>query len=142
MVPAIAPRLSALAIVAGGFVVACAAANPAPPSSSKAPVATVAKASSVPAASTAPVPTLLLPGIGMSTSKPPPEVEPSGPTPACASDDDCWSKTCCPARAPEECVHASRARKCAIVDLKCQPTPMHYSCVCDAGECKGRLAPP
>jgi hypothetical protein len=81
----------------------------------------------------------------MSTGKPAPEVEddePEGPPQLCGKDEDCWSKTCCPAKAPEECVHASRARKCAIVDVKCSATPIHYTCVCDQGACKGRLAPP
>ncbi len=66
----------------------------------------------------------------------------SGPPPLCAKDEDCWSRSCCPAKAPEECVHASRARKCAIVDVSCKPTPIHYTCFCDGGACKGRLAPP
>lgn len=119
--------------------VACASATP-EPSLPPAPKP-VASASAAPK----PIPTTLLPGVGMSTAKPVVDQDDDavfGPAPPCAKDDDCWSRTCCPARAPEECVHASRARKCAIVDVSCKPSPMHYTCVCDAGSCKGRLAPP
>jgi hypothetical protein len=81
----------------------------------------------------------------MSSKKPSPDDgddDPPGPPVACAKDEDCWSRTCCPAKAPEECVHASRARKCAIIDIKCAATPIHYTCFCDSGACRGRLAPP
>lgn len=92
----------------------------------------------------------LLPGIGMAPSSsggagPPVEGAQAGPPeppPACAKDEDCWSKTCCPATAPEECVHASRARKCAIVDVQCKPQSVRFTCVCDDGACTGRLTPP
>jgi hypothetical protein len=92
----------------------------------------------------APLPTTLMPGIGMAPSKPaaePDEHEPSGPPPACSKDEDCWSKTCCPAKAPEECVHALKARRCAVVDLSCPKTTARYTCFCDAGACRGRLPP-
>jgi hypothetical protein len=136
-------HLSAVGRVAVGALVACASAAPVPPVT--APVTGSAKTEASPARPAAPLPTTLLPGVGMSASKPKPEVEDdeaNGPVPPCAKDEDCWSKTCCPARAPEECVHALRARRCAIVDVSCAKTPMHYTCVCDAGACKGRLAPP
>lgn len=136
-------RLSALGLVAAGTMFACAGAPPVPPTT-PAPAPSPAKTEASPAAS--PLPTTLMPGIGMATSKPNPDPEEddeaSGPVPPCVKDEDCWSKTCCPARAPEECVHALKARKCAIVDVSCAKTPMHYTCVCDSGQCKGRLAPP
>ncbi len=90
----------------------------------------------------------LLPGIGMAPSSKPGIGDGEGlgdsdePGPACAKDEDCWSKTCCPAAAPEECVHSSRARKCAIVDVQCKPQPTRFTCVCHEGACTGRLAPP
>ncbi|MGZ3417726.1 MAG: hypothetical protein ACXVEE_07660 [Polyangiales bacterium] len=127
-------------------VVACASAtSPAPVAVAPATSASTSAPSSS-ASISKPMPTTLLPGVGMSSGKPKPddveEEDPKGPPPLCAKDEDCWSKTCCPAKAPEECVHASRARKCAIIDIKCAATPIHYSCVCDSGTCRGRLAPP
>jgi hypothetical protein len=137
-------RVSAVMIIVAATAAACASSSPpAPTPPPTAPSEKVAKTEASPAA---PLPTTLLPGVGMSTSKPsgdPDETDDiTGPPPVCSKDEDCWSKTCCPAKAPEDCVHASRARKCAIVDITCKPSPMHYTCVCDSGSCKGRLAPP
>ena len=104
--------------------------------------AAVATSSVAPAS----LPTLLLPGVGMSSptagtvGADPDEV--AGPPPPCGRDEDCWSKTCCPARAPTDCVHAQLARRCAIVDLRCPPTDgARFTCVCQAGACTGRPAP-
>lgn len=132
-------RLSAAAFLAIGA--ACASAQTTPPSAP--PPEPVASSS----AKAPPLPTTLLPGVGMSTAPVGPDVDAdeedtAGPAPLCAKDEDCWSRSCCPAKAPEECVHASRARKCAIVDVSCKPTPIHYTCFCESGACKGRLAPP
>lgn len=142
---AITSRLSAVLIVAAATAAACASSSSPPKSAT--PPDTKQKVAKAEARPSAPLPTTLLPGIGMSTSTPkhdPEEAdeELSGPLPACSKDEDCWSRSCCPAKAPEDCVHASRARKCAIVDVTCKPSPMHYTCVCDGGACKGRLAPP
>ena len=145
MARSLVTQLSALGLVVTGSVLACAGATPVPPPAAptKAPVAKPPVAVDHVAA----LPTMLMPGIGMAPSKPPPDVEeddePTGPPPPCTKDEDCWSKTCCPAKAPEECVHALKARRCAIVDVACAKTPVHYTCVCDTGSgfCKGRLAP-
>lgn len=60
----------------------------------------------------------------------------------CARDEDCWSRTCCPAVAPEQCVHAVRAQRCAIVDVQC-PTDdrPRFTCFCRDGQCDGRARP-
>ncbi len=136
------------------MIAACASTPPPPVASPTASASSASSSSSVAKSSApAPLPTTLLPGVGMSTSK----VKATdvsgvvddddgalGPAPPaiCGKDEDCWSRTCCPAKEPEDCVHASRARKCAIVDIQCKPSPMHYTCVCESGACKGRLAPP
>ena len=133
-------RLSAALMLAIGA--ACARAQ-APPT--RAPVSEVKAPPPSVSAKPLPMPTTLLPGVGMSTTPPSSDDDDHDATmgsTVCAKDDDCWSRTCCPARAPEECVHASRARKCAIIDITCKPSPLHYTCVCDGGACKGRLAPP
>ena len=136
--------ISAVLLVVAGIAVACASSS-APPTNTPAasPSEKVAKTEASPAR---PLPTTLLPGVGMSSKTSDADSDEqddiTGPPPACSKDEDCWSKTCCPAKAPEDCVHASRARKCAIVDGSCKPSPMHYTCVCDSGSCKGRLAPP
>lgn len=79
---------------------------------------------------------LLLPDTAGST--PPDDPTPSGPGPACAKDEDCWSKTCCPATQPHHCVHASLAKHCALKDVSCKPAAVTFTCVCEAGACKGR----
>jgi hypothetical protein len=140
--------MRALAAIVPVLGIACASATaPSPLASNGASATASSSASAKPSASAAPLPTTLLPGVGMSSKKPSAKDDEdddalSGPPIACAKDEDCWSKTCCPAKTPEQCVHASRARKCAIVDIKCEATPIHYTCVCDSGACRGRLAPP
>jgi hypothetical protein len=135
--------MRALTVIVAVACVACASAT-APSQVASSGAGAAAPAPAKPSASAPPLPTTLLPGVGMSSKKPPVEEDDdvSGPAVACAKDEDCWSKTCCPAKTPEECVHASRARKCAIVDIKCAATPIHYTCVCESGTCHGRLAPP
>lgn len=142
-------HLSALGLVLLGSGLACAAATPVPPPAALPPGAQIESSarppSSASVAAAAALPTTLMPGIGMAPSKPSPEPEEdesTGPPPPCTKDEDCWSKTCCPAKAPEECVHGLKARRCAIVDVSCAKSPIHYTCICDAGACKGRLAPP
>ena len=132
-------HLSALGLLAMGTSFACATARPVEPAAPP-PASMIAKTEASPAAS--PLPTMLMPGIGMAPSKPAPEPEDDTPAPPCAKDEDCWSKTCCPAKAPEECVHALKARRCAIVDVACAKTPITYACICESGVCKGRLSPP
>jgi hypothetical protein len=136
------PWVRGAAVGSIAALVACAGSTPAPTARAPEPTAPAA----APSAS-AGLPTTLLPGVGMSGAAPKPETDDDdlladGPPPACAKDEDCWSRSCCPAAAPEECVHASRARRCAIIDVQCKAKPIHYTCVCAEGACRGRLAPP
>jgi hypothetical protein len=132
----------AMTVVAAAIASACRT----PPAQE--PPRTAAPSASGPATSSSFRPSadamLLLPGVGMSSGKSPAlaDAEPQGPPPACVKDEDCWSKTCCTAAAPEDCVHGSLARKCAIVEVQCKTPPIRYTCVCDGGTCAGRLAPP
>ena len=75
------------------------------------------------------------------TMKPEPEDpgEPTGPSPPCVKDEDCWSRTCCPATKPEQCVHGTLAKGCALKEVACKKTAAPtFTCACVAGACKGR----
>ena len=63
---------------------------------------------------------------------------PEGPGPACSKDEDCWSRTCCPATKLTHCVHASLAKHCALKDVSCPKAPVVFTCVCIEGACAGR----
>ncbi len=64
---------------------------------------------------------------------------PTGPGPACSKDEDCWSRTCCPATKPAHCVHASLAKHCALKDVACAKASVVFTCACVDGACTGRL---
>ncbi|MBL8717753.1 MAG: hypothetical protein JNL79_17340 [Myxococcales bacterium] len=109
-----------------------------PAASSSAPVASAASSSARPKISL--TGGLLLPD----TASPAASVDeaPLGPAPPCVKDDDCWSRTCCPATTPSQCVHASLAKGCALKDVACKKAVVTFTCFCDAGACKGRAAGP
>lgn len=67
---------------------------------------------------------------------------PLGPAPPCAKDEDCWSRTCCPATVPAQCVHGTLAKHCAVEERICKKAAVTFTCFCDAGTCKGRAAGP
>jgi len=67
---------------------------------------------------------------------------PLGPAPPCAKDEDCWSRTCCPATQPSQCVHGTLAKHCAVEERICKKAAVTFTCFCDAGVCGGRLAGP
>ena len=83
---------------------------------------------------------LLLPSMPTGSGSAAP-LPPIGERPPCAKDEDCWSSTCCPATAAEHCVHSALAQKCALVDVTCAKSDVHYDCVCVQGQCDGRLHP-
>ena len=133
--------------IAFALVAACASSTPQPtttPPSTPTPTPTPTPTSTptpAPTATGAPLPDLLLPseplgGPGPTTpnAKPPPKEE----QPGCATDQDCWSITCCPAVDADECVHHSLAQKCAIVDVTCPKLDAHLDCACEKGVCTGR----
>lgn len=67
---------------------------------------------------------------------------PLGPAPPCAKDEDCWSRTCCPATQPSQCVHGTLAKHCAVEERICKKAAVTFTCFCDAGTCNGRAAAP
>jgi len=130
-----AMRARAIAVV---VVAACASASPATNAPTTAAASSTASVST--AATGAPLPDLLLPSEPTSGGSAPVNVKPppKEAQPACGSDQDCWSITCCPATNADECVHHSLAQKCAIVDVRCPKLDAHVDCVCEAGVCTGR----
>jgi hypothetical protein len=136
-------RIGSAIVVA--CVAACASSTPQPnatppPSPSPTPTATATATSTG-----APLPDLLMPSeptsggtttatTTMPNAKPPPKEE----QPGCATDQDCWSITCCPATSADECVHHSLAQECAIVDVTCPKLDAHLDCACEKGVCTGR----
>lgn len=109
-----------------------------PAASSSAPVASAASSSARPKISL--TGGLLLPD----TASPTASVDdtPLGPAPPCAKDEDCWSRTCCPATLPAQCVHGTLAKHCAVEERVCKKAAVTFTCFCDAGVCKGRAAGP
>ena len=136
-------RSTTTAAFAGGvaMLVACASSTP-QPTSSPAPTTTT---SAAPTTTGAPLPDLLLPseptgGTGFAANAPNPKPPPKNEQPGCATDQDCWSITCCPATDPEQCVHHSLAQKCAVIDMTCPKLDTHLDCACEKGVCTGRSA--
>ncbi len=80
---------------------------------------------------------LLLPGEYAGTAGSAPKLTPpTGPQPPCVTDEDCWSYTCCPPKAPNECVHHTLAQKCSVVDVTCPKAGSSLKCACVNHACE------